>query len=252
MAHIAESLLECRYFDLPRIHFREILGAERFRILKPTQRREKWLGFDQGWFAAEQVGEELETSIRSFIQDQKAPDEPIYRAVFLQYKVVEHRRTRRGAPDGWSAPWYCSHLSLDADPDTGISQHETLFRLSKLPEAEVAYACPMIFSHDEVVDDPKIEELRFVDIKSAQEGWLTSGGHKIAFQSKDGAPFWCSEPIEAREWIPSHRLHEAKRMNTEQILGFLERAESVIWHRHERSFDLNPIPFSLYIVESDK
>lgn len=189
---INEALLEMHYYAALHAHFSKILGVEHLQILKPTQRREKWLGFDQGWVSSANPPERVEQNLLDFIQDGSYFS--AFRAFFLQFKVVEERKSKRGAPFQWSVPWYSASISVKPNKDTGLSQHETLVRLSALSEAFVAYACPMIFTMADLVKPADLRTLRQIDVRFAPQGWLTNEGHKLAFESPTADAFWCSEP----------------------------------------------------------
>jgi hypothetical protein len=244
---IGETLLEMHYFAVLREHIASTLGMPNLRILKPTPQREKWLGFDQGFVTSPETGLALEQTLRGFIHDSVRPL-TVFRAIFLQFKVVHHRRSRRGAPEGWNVPWYAAAISTDKDKDTKISQHETLTRLAQLPNTEVAYACPMIFSHEDVIAPADLSTLRQVDVRSAPNGWLTDESHKIAFQSPTSAAFWCSEPQEAKDFVLSEALLRLPELNEQQLMVYLEKIRASVVKRKESSSKRQDLPSSLFVI----
>ena len=248
---ITETLLEMYYFSALRDHFCDLFGEDYLRILKPSPNREKWLGFDQGWVKAKKTGLPLERDLKGFIHSDKKPLD-VFRAFFLQFKVVESRRTRRGAPDGWTAPWFAAPLSLEADKDTKISQHETLKRLSQLDNSEVSYACPMIFSLDEIIRPPDLTTLRTIDVRSAPDGWLTSGSHKIAFQTPTSDALWCSDPESAKDLDLAQALERLRPMSEDGLDEYLATVSKEIWGGFEPSSDRNRLPESLIVIGSAK
>ncbi|MCX6880648.1 MAG: hypothetical protein NTW21_43605 [Verrucomicrobia bacterium] len=244
---IGETLLEMHYFGALKEHIAEVLGLPNLRILKPTPQREKWLGFDQGFVKSAETGLALEQTLRSFVHDSIRPL-TVFRAIFLQFKVVNQRHSRRGAPDGWNVPWYAATISTDKDKDTKISQHETLTRLAQLPNTEVAYACPMLFSLEDVIAPADLSTLRQIDVRSAPNGWLTDESHKIAFQSPTSAAFWCSEPHQAKDFLLAEGLRRLPELNEEQLLIYLEKVRAIIWGRSEPSSKRQDLPSSLFII----
>jgi hypothetical protein len=235
------------YFGVLRAHFAAVLGFPNLRILKPTPQREKWLGFDQGFVKSSETGLALEKSLRNFIHSSVRPLH-VFRAIFLQFKVVDRRRSRRGAPDDWTVPWYAAHISTDKDKDTKISQHETLMRLAELPDTEVAYACPMLFSLDDIIRPADLSTLRQIDVKSAPHGWLTDGSHKLAFQTPTSGAFWCSDPIPAKDFVLEDALRRLPELNERQLLDYLQKISTTIWGRNEPSSRSQALPSSLFII----
>ncbi|MCW1913078.1 hypothetical protein OJ996_05815 [Luteolibacter sp. GHJ8] len=248
---ICEALLEMHYFRALVRHFKSILGADQLQILKPTQQREKWLGFDQGFVRGPRAGRALEGELKDFIHSNVRPLS-VFRAFFLQFKVVDQRRSRRGAPAGWTKPWYSADLSTSPDKDTKISQHETLVRLSQLPNTEVAYACPMLFGLGDLVDEPDPATLRTVDVRSAPSGWLTSGGHRLAFQDPVAQAFWCSEPIPAKDWNFTEALERLPRLDEEHLRKFMGEVRGLVWEDTDRPFRRKVLPPSLIVVGTNR
>jgi hypothetical protein len=193
---IHEALLEMHYHHSMVTLFNETFGVEMFRILKPSQQDERWVGFDQGWV---RTSEDTGTFIR-MLHDavQKGPPfEKLYLGYFLQFKVVElFSRSSRYKPDDFSVPYLRSELSLFPDITTGISQHETLKRLSTIPTALVYYACPMLFNDSDLYREADLSGLRLVKVDSSPHGWTTNERHFIVFQQwDDPSPRWHSEPV---------------------------------------------------------
>lgn len=244
---IGETLLEMHYFGALREHFATILGLPNLRILKPTPRREKWLGFDQAFVTSSQCGLPLERSLSQFIHSNRRPLS-VFRAVFMQFKVVEQRRSRRGAPPNYAVPWFAAELSTKKAPDTKISQHETLTRLAELPNAFTAYACPMLFSLDDILRPADLTTLRLIDVLSAPSGWLTDGQHKLAFLSPTSDAEWCSDPTPAKELILDKAVHQLKPMDERELLHFLDEVRDIVWSEREPEPERHEMPSSLFII----
>ena len=141
------------------------------------------------------------SELRATIHEGSDEAESMYFGYFLQFKVIERAlKTSRRSPDHYTAPYFRAKLSLKPNRTTRISQHETLVRLGEVPRAQVYYACPMLFTSDDLHEDPvELEKLRLIDIRSAPQGWNTDEPHYIIFQAaQDPGPLWCSEPISAK------------------------------------------------------
>jgi hypothetical protein len=244
---IGETLLEMHYFGALREHFATILGLPNLRILKPTPRREKWLGFDQAFVTSTQSGLPLERSLSQFIHSNRRPL-TVFRAVFMQFKVVEQRRSRRGAPPNYAVPWFAAELSTKKDPDTKNSQHETLTRLAELPNTFAAYACPMLFSLDDILRPADLTTLRQIDVRSAPSGWLTDGQHKLAFLSPSSDADWCSDPTPAKELDLGRAVGQLKPMNGGELLHFLVEVRDIVWSAREPNTERHEMPLSLLIL----
>ena len=193
-SNIAESLLEMHYFRVLVRRYQQQLGRN-IHVFKPATTAEHWYGFDQAYFTADSPRSDVIQDLRQFIHHNASPRFTSFRAFLLQFKVVElASRRSKYSPVGWFAPYYRSELYLHPNNRTGVSQHEALLRLSTLAGASVAYVCPMIFEENDVLKQPRLTDLRFVDVSSSPNGWLGTERHFIAFQEQASPPTWCSKP----------------------------------------------------------
>ncbi len=212
--YITETLLEMHYFKAIVADLVTLFGDNvRFmRLLKPSPKREAWVGFDQGWAFTTVSTNDLFQQISDAVQNQTTSISNFYLGYFLQFKVVEQATTRKDSElnsMGFRRKHYRAKLSLKPNKATKISQHETLVRVSGIENANVSYVCPMLFDMEEVFRDARIDDLRCVDIRTAPEPtveWFTQKSHYIAFRDQnDSSPAWCSEPhkgtaLSFREW----------------------------------------------------
>lgn len=122
----------------------------------------------------------------------------MYLAYFFQFKAVEEiTRNSKLRPASYSTPYFRSELSLNPNNTTGISQHETLLKLSTIQLTEVSYACGMLFDTSEIYERPDLDKLKFVPLTDAPSGWTTTERHFITFQTQnDNNPKWCSKPVD--------------------------------------------------------
>ena len=244
------------YFHLLKEQYKAALGHE-IQIFKPATTSEHWYGFDQAYFTADIPKPEVIEDLEDFIQSDATPGFRSFRAFLLQFKVVEILNTRSVyAPTGWKAPYYRSELYLEPNPNTQISQHESLRRLSGLPGASVAYVCPMIFDENDVVKDAKLSDLQFVDVSTSPNGWLTTERHFIAFQQKNSTPVWCSDPVVGRTIGLEQIIERATPLNLDGLIGILNKFQRTLTEHiplTERlvylgGFESNILPKCLSIV----
>jgi hypothetical protein len=225
-------------------------------VFKPTAVQEKWYGFDQSYISTGGRSTQVINEIKDFIHQSKAINTPIYQAVFLQFKVVDRmQRSSVRKPPSFVTPYYRSELYLDRNKDTGLSQHETLLRLSGLMNSETFYVCPMIFSIDDIRKPPRSSDLRFVDVKTSPAGWVTTEKHSICFQDILSSPFWCSDPTpgESLSWrqvverLPDLTEDELYALITEaRNIGLrLEETRKSVFQAREAG--INPTPSSLVV-----
>jgi hypothetical protein len=247
---IPEALLEMHYFHALRDHYASLLGTSDFHIFKPSTRIENWYGFDQGYFSSPNSTSEIKSSLRAYLHSKDNSLSYSLRAFFLQFKVVDKvLRTRSGSsPDGWTAPYYRSELSLDPSKETGMSQHETLIRAATIAGSTVAYVCPMIFTEDDVKNDAQISDLQFVDVLTAPSGWATNQKHHICFQETDSTPEWCSDPVEGK-LIESNLLLERTRAFTEESFEeYLNELTSNLTTKQQVKKESNPLPSCMTVI----
>lgn len=229
---VTEALLEMHYHSALVDLFAETFGARFLRLIKPSPQKEAWVGFDQGWVRTELRDLDFLRTLQESINGSEGTPS-FYLAYFLQFKVVQcMERRSEYCPQNFDVPYFRSEISLKPNFTTGLSQHETLLRLSALNRSDVVYACPMMFSAGDVYDDADLETLRIVPVSDSPRGWHDEERHFICFQSKqDDHPTWMSEPhhgssMSCAEWVRSYSREH--RFGGEQLLEFLETVRSTV------------------------
>lgn len=207
---ITEALLESHYYLAFRRLLEEVFGRRVLRILKPSQRREVFLGFDQGFARSrgDVAVSRLLNDLREAIDQSRTSATSLWFGYFMQYKRVEEMTRRsKSVPFVTRVPYYRVALSLTKKKETGRSQHETLVRLSRIVGADVVYACPMLFHEDELHDEANVDDVRLVPVNEAPAGYLSDERHSIVFSSRnDPNPCWCSEPVSGSSYTFRHWL----------------------------------------------
>jgi hypothetical protein len=233
---ISEELLESIYHQPITQLFSEVFKAEFVAIFKPTRQKEVWVGFDRAWVKTSLTIDELYKQLRDNIHSGEHTISDFYFGLFLQFKIVSPvKRSSRYLPSGYYVPYYRSELSLNPNRLTGLSQHETLIRLNNIENANVAYACPMIFGQKDL-HNPDLDKLKIVDISTSPSGWLTNESHFITFQNENGNDTrWCSEATPGRnykfrEWI--ERIIP-NRLTGEKIIELIEESKMMLEPKKE-------------------
>jgi hypothetical protein len=250
---LPEALLEMHFYHAFRMLVQDHLGHEVLRILKPSTNREAYLGFDQGFARCDLPAAELQRQLREAIASNASTVPAMYFGYFLQYKRPERvERRRKETPRDFVTPYYWFELSLKASKLTGISQHETLLRVKGIRNADVSYACPMLFTEDDLHREPNLDDVRVVPISTAPPGYLTTERHFVAFRTRDDpAPVWCSEPTPGRslslpEWFRTLRL---ELMGPTELLEWLQEISQAVPVVQEKREARHGLPRALTIVE---
>jgi len=205
------------------------------RILKPSPSFERWVGFDQGWASTRLSIEEVLRELRNAINHNLNTVIDFYFGYFLQYKVVQRMYRRSAyACDLLDAPYFRAEVSIDPNGTTGLSQHETLLRLSRIRNAFVYYACPMIFDQEVLWQEANLNMLQIVDVVGAPSYQDPNERHFIEFQDEhDNNPIWCTDPqsgkaVSAKEWPYSHpHTNGFSRMTAQDILRLITDTREV-------------------------
>jgi hypothetical protein len=243
---INEALLEMRYFKPLVDHFSALYGGNFLTLLKPSPQNEAWVGFDQGWARTTLTSSSLLQELRRSVQNNATVTRDFFFGYFLQFKVVD-RMVRRSKviPDNYVTPYLRAVLSLEPNPTTGLSQHETLLRLSNIVNASVYYACPMLFEIADIWRDASIDDIRLVSIRTSPPGWATNTKHYIMFQDEnDTWPIWKSESIKTRavtveEWSSLADTESAPHMLAgNQLADLIESTLSTILESDGRRLHL--------------
>lgn len=195
---------------------------------------EAWVGFDQGWVNTSLTTENLYLELKESIRKKDKEIKSLYLGLFLQFKIVDViRRKSRHMPNGYLTPYFRSELSLKPNERTGLSQHETLLVLNSIQNAQVLYACGMLFDISDVYSKPDINNLRLVPISSAPTGWNTNERHFITFQTQnDNNPLWCSKPSQGiafgvQEWS-KNQDYGPRFLTDEQLLALIQSSSNAI------------------------
>lgn len=225
---ITEALLEAHYLKALQAAFKDFFGGP-CQLIKPSQQQEAWLGFDQGYAVSSFTTTELQQWLAGMVQNP-GPQPPVFMGFFLQFKVVhELAKSSKHTPAAWPVPHYRSELSLRPNKTTGLSQHESLVKLDGIGGARAYYACPMLFSSDEVWNDPDLAAVPFVPLAGAPAGWLSTEPHFLYFRTKqDLSPIWKSEPVQGKAigfqaWLEERRKHSLRAVGA---LAWLKEVDS--------------------------
>jgi hypothetical protein len=231
---VTEALLEMYYFQAIRDHFTSVFGARVLRILKPSQRQEGWVGFDQGWVRTELSNEQFCSELATALASGSSGLSRFYFGFFLQFKIVEiMNRRSRYSPPGFVADYFRSELDLTRSQESGTIQHHLLIALSRINGASVAYACPMFFDIDAIYDPPDLNQLRCVPVTDETPPFDEGERHFIAIQTPtDAWGFWCSQPIDMRhvsfaDWVAKNTDIGPKPMDGMQLRALIESSASV-------------------------
>lgn len=249
-----EALLELHYHRALVDSFSSTYGARFLRMLKPSTQQEVWVGFDQGWVHTSVTTQELYRQLSEDIQAERHENPPFHLGYFLQFKVVHQLyRKSRFTPTHFLAPYFRSELSVWPNPNTGLSQHDTLRRLSLMNAAEVYYACPFLFDCDAIYEYPDLGKLQIVDVRTAPDSIVDDDRHFIAFQSiNDPTPWWCSDAEEGRGqdasiWINNEETRPRPRTGTE-IIEMIEATDNTLSEIRDHHEKTTIFPSSLTIL----
>jgi hypothetical protein len=140
---IVETLLEMHYHPAIVQMFAQTFGARFLRLFKPSTRAEAWVGFDQGWVLAPSItNQQFNERLSQAIKVGATTVQGFYVGYFLQFKVLREMSRRSRYSPTYGAPYLRSELSLTPNDFSGLSQHETLLRLSQVQNAFVYLRMP--------------------------------------------------------------------------------------------------------------
>jgi len=260
---IYEALLEMHFHSAIISHFSNLYGANFLKLLKPSPQQEAWVGFDQGWVNTSVTTSQLFNDLQTAIQSGSTSVNKLYIGYFMQFKVVrKFKRRSRFTPNSFTSPYFRAELDLAANKTTGISQHETLMRLSNIPGAAVCYACGMLFDLADLYIPPDLGKLRCVTVPPP----INLGDddrHFIAFRNEtDANPKWCSEPVDGQslsfdEWASPNSRYGPQALPPQAILDLIKAAaHTVSENQKTRQRDADPItsslPESFTLIELEK
>jgi hypothetical protein len=113
------------------------------------------------------------------------------------------RRTIYTPPQVLNSPHYRVDLDTTKNKQTGVSQDELLYRLSKNKGALVYYACPMVFDKIDLYEkDVNLDQLQLVELESCQDIYDDNDNHFIYFDDPTSIPIWKSDPHDGRAISP--------------------------------------------------
>jgi hypothetical protein len=253
-----EALLEMFFFPALMSHFQSRYGASHVRLLKPSTRREVWVGFDQGWVVTDRSEEELFEDIRVAVKSSSEEVEHLFLGFFLQFKVV-HQRTRRSlsTPKSISPRYFQAAIDLEPSKVTALSQHETLMRVNKINRGAAAYACPLIMNADAIYEGANLADLMCVPLDTAPDDWSQREEHLIVMQDRASPTvLWCSDPKEG-QWYPFiqwvERVGPQSASDIRDLIGAIRR--DLMNERLTDQLALNEhevLPQSLVVVEIER
>jgi hypothetical protein len=257
---ITEALIEMHFHRTIVEHFGSIYGARFLQLLKPSQQKEAWVGFDQGWINISIPLDVFFDRLKTAIRNNATEIDHFYIGYFLQFKQVDRMMRRsKYAPDDYIAPYLRVELSLDRNEQTGLSQHETLLRLSNINSASVCYACGMLLDLDEIYEEPNLEKLQCVDLRTAPNLWQDDERHFISFRNEtDSLSKWCSDPVTGKslsfkEWASPESMFGPKKMTAKQLLNLINKTSETIGSAQNtiipKKKALSYIPLSFTIIE---
>jgi hypothetical protein len=122
-------------------------------------------------------------------------------------------------PPAFVSPHYRVELYTTPDPETSLSQHDILKRISKLPHSNVYYACGMIFDAMDLYES-NLDKLRLVDVCQSPDYGLDNDRHFIYFKDpEDSNPIWRSEPFAGRAF--SARDFSPTVLRPEEMISYI-------------------------------
>jgi len=81
---INEALLEMYYLEAIKNSLESAFGARFFRLFKPSQNLESWVGFDQGWISATMTEEQFFKKLRNAVRSDSKYIPNFYVGYFMQ------------------------------------------------------------------------------------------------------------------------------------------------------------------------
>jgi len=242
--------------------FRETIGLGTnagINFYKYSPQRECFIGFDQAFVKTELAEEAFFQLLKKSALQSDFRLRETFIGYFLQFKVVKEMRVRKKyTPIGVSSvPHYRVSLDTTMNMNTGKSQHELLYRLSRNPGAMVYYACPMLFERAALYEiDIDLDTLRLAEVDSCPSTYLDNESHFIYFDQTNTVPIWCSEPVEGKTITPEQFAAELRRQifqsehrqSALNLLSLLGDIDSVGADRRSKVFEGSESPNILPLV----
>ena len=260
---ITETVLEMHYHQPLMELFQSTYGlgaAGKFNFYKYSPQREVFLGFDQAYAMTELSDADFFSLLKTSATTQNYKLQSRFVAYFLQFKVVSEmqKRSKVTPLPIKSKPHYRSTLDTAKNDNTGFSQHELLYALSKNDGAMVYYACPMLWEKPDLYKAVDLETLRLVELDSCPSAFTDHSKHHIYFDQPSAGPIWCSEPVNGRAINPRQMAErivaQARQLSPAESIGQLEKLLSSINARmpdESKGKGLAMVADSLTIVQLD-
>jgi hypothetical protein len=172
---------------------------------KWSLQRECFVGFDQAYVKTQLRDDEFFNLLKASATSQQYQLNDVFFGYFLQYKVVhpKKRRARNTPSQITNSLYYRVDLDTRKNEQSGVSQHELLYRLSKNKGAIVYYACPMLFDKSDLYEvNVDLDKLQLVELDSCMDIYADNDHHHIFFDNPTSAPIWGSEPHAGRAISP--------------------------------------------------
>ena len=205
---INETVLEMHYhrplMDLFRTTFGVGPGGQ-MNFFKYSPQKECFVGFDQAYVMTDLGVDDFFDILRRSAMSNNYRLREVFVGYFLQFKVVKEMQqsTRYTPPQVVNRPHYRAGLNTKKNVNTGLSQHELLFNLSRNQGAMVYYACPMLFEHSELYEvNVDLDKLRLADLQSCPGSYSDNDNHYIFFNDVNDVPIWRSEPTTGEALSP--------------------------------------------------
>lgn len=206
---INETVLEM-HFHKPLLDLFQVtlgLGKGKFNFYKYSTQKECFVGFDQAFVQTDLTEDELFTKLKKSAIDDGYNLSNFFVGYFLQFKVVKilQRHSRHTPSQVRFYPHYRVSIDTKKNINTGLSQHELLYNLSRNNNAMVYYACPMIFDRSELYNQNiDLDLLRLADLNDCPSMYSDNESHFIYYEDIEAEPVWCSEPVEGNAITPQH------------------------------------------------
>jgi hypothetical protein len=206
---ITETVLEMHFHKAIMDSVRDAFGlgpSGQMNFYKWSPQKECFVGFDQAYVKTQLGDDEFFDLLKTSAASQQYKLNDVFFGYFLQFKVVHLMRRRSTIytpPTVTSLPHYRVELDTTKNKQTGVSQHELLYRLSKNKGSLVYYACPMVFDKTDLYEiEVNTDQLRLVELGSCQDIYDDNDNHYIYFDNATSIPIWKSEPHEGTAISP--------------------------------------------------
>jgi hypothetical protein len=205
---ITETVLEMHFHRPIMDLIRETFGlgpTGQMNFYKWSPQKECFVGFDQAYVKTQLGEDEFFDLLKESAASSEYRLDDVLFGYFLQFKVVHPARNRSiyTPPEISNSPHYRVDLATTKNKQTGVSQHELLYRLNKNKGAFVYYACPMVFDKTDFYEiDVDLDQLRLVELESCNDIYDDNDNHFIYFDAPTSTPIWRSEPHAGRAISP--------------------------------------------------